>query len=194
MVDLPKGYETYVAPSKLITHLRATAETSIPPAKPATTPLHFHHDGKFKILQVADLHYSVSEGECLETNSSYFPSYLTSLVKDPCTGDPLTNTVLNRMLIDEEPDLVLFTGDQLNGQGSSWDGASVITKVLSQVIDAKIPWAVVFGNHDDQADLNREEQMKIYKSLPYAVDGMEEGPSFVDGVGNYLLKVRSPDP
>ena len=42
--------------------------------------------------------------------------------------------------------------------------------------------------------MNRAEQMAMLKSLPYAVTEMEEGPGFVDGVGNYVIKVRSPDP
>ncbi|KAG8961718.1 hypothetical protein FRC03_005045, partial [Tulasnella sp. 419] len=164
---------------------------------PQTTPLHFSHDGKFKILQVADLHYSVSKGQCRDLDPSALPTSLSSsidLSTQPCYGDPLTQTFLGQTLAQEKPDLVIFTGDQLNGQGTTWDASSVITKAIAEVVEAKIPWTIVFGNHDDESDMTRKEQMKIYKALPYAVEDMIEGPEWVDGVGNYILRVRSADP
>jgi hypothetical protein len=49
------------------------------------------------------------------------------------------------MLDEEKPDLVVFTGDQLNGQETSWDSKSVIAKVVGPVVDRKIPWTAIFG-------------------------------------------------
>lgn len=64
-----------------------------------------------------------------------------------------------------------------------------------QVVTAGIPWTVVFGNHDNEStDLTRSEQMKVYKSFPGAIQEMEEGEEWVEGVGNYVAKVRSADP
>lgn len=149
-------------------------------------PLHFSHDGKFKIMQVADLHFSVAPGDCRDT------------ILSPCThSDNLTNTLLSRVLDDEKPDLVVFTGDQLNGQGTSWDAGSVLSKVTRLVIEKKIPWAAVFGNHDSEDELRngrngREEQIKMMQALPYSL--VQRGPKDVHGAGNYLLKVKSADP
>ncbi|KAF9234987.1 Metallo-dependent phosphatase-like protein [Melanogaster broomeanus] len=129
---------------------------------PRAPPLHFSKDGKFKILQVADLHYSVSRGVCRET------------VLDPCyASDNLTNSLLGHALDAEKPDLVVFTGDQLNGQGTSWDPKSVLAKFAVEITDRKIPWAAVFGNHDEENGDN--------------------GPKDIHGVGNYVLKVKSAD-
>jgi predicted MPP superfamily phosphohydrolase len=149
-------------------------------AVPKAPPLHFSRDGKFKIMQIADLHYSVSFGECRDT------------VINPCThSDNLTTSLLSRMLDAEKPDLVVFTGDQLNGQGTSWDPKSVLAKFASAVTDRQIPWAAVFGNHDDENGISRTEQMKLMKALPYSL--VEEGPKDIHGVGNYVLKVKSAD-
>jgi DNA repair exonuclease SbcCD nuclease subunit len=68
----------------------------------------------------------------------------------------------------------------------------VIAKFAGEVIDRKIPWAAIFGNHDDENDLSREEQMKLLEWLPYSLS--RSGPPDVDGVGNYVLKVFSADP
>lgn len=36
--------------------------------------------------------------------------------------------------------------------------------------------------------------MRVYKSFPGAIQEMEAGEQWVDGVGNYVVKVRSADP
>jgi len=49
-------------------------------------------------------------------------------------------------VVDEErPDLVVFSGDQLNGQGTSWDSKSVLAKFAKEVVDRRIPWTAIFG-------------------------------------------------
>ncbi|KIY53010.1 Metallo-dependent phosphatase [Fistulina hepatica ATCC 64428] len=147
---------------------------------PKAPPLHFSHDGRFKILQVADLHFSVSPGACRDTS---IPS---------CNhADNLTLGLLDHVLNEEAPDLVVFTGDQLNGQGTSWDPKSVLAKFARGVTDRGIPWAAVFGNHDSEVGATREEQMQMMRALPYGL--VEAGPKDVHGVGNYVLHVKSAD-
>ena len=132
-------------------------------------------------MQIADLHYSVSVGECRDVRFS------------SCSAsDNLTGTLLSQMLDAERPDLVVFTGDQLNGQDTSWDPKSVLAKFAKEVTHRQIPWAAVFGNHDSENGATREEQMKLMQGLPYNL--VESGPKDVHGVGNYVLKVRSADP
>lgn len=148
----------------------------LPPKAP---DLHFSHEGKFKILQVADLHYSVSLGHCRD-------------VDWPCEhSDNLTNTLLGHVMDEEKPDLVVFTGDQLNGQSTSWDPKSVLAKFARAAMERKTPWAAVFGNHDSELGLSRAGQMELMKGLPYNL--VSRGPQDIHGVGNYLQKVYSAD-
>ena len=107
-------------------------------------------------MQVADLHYSVSDGTCRDTN------------KKPCVGDVDTAKLIGEALDAEKPDLVVFSGDQLNGQGSSWDSKSVIAKFAAPVIDRKIPWVAIFGEsggaakvwRKSEADLSRQSRFR----------------------------------
>jgi DNA repair exonuclease SbcCD nuclease subunit len=132
-------------------------------------------------MQVADLHFSVGRGACRDT------------VLSPCdSADNITTTLIGRALDAEKPDLVVFTGDQLNGQKTSWDARSVLAKFSRAAADRGIPWAVVFGNHDDEDGAGRAEQLRMMQQLPYAL--LERGPTDVHGVGNYVLKVKSADP
>jgi metallophosphoesterase superfamily enzyme len=130
-------------------------------------------------LQVADLHFSVTQGVCRDT-------------EQPCNdADGRTTTLVSHILDVEKPDLVVFTGDQLNGQGTTWDPMSVLAKFAKAVIQHKTPWAAVFGNHDDEDGVLKEAQIQLLKALPYNL--VERGPKDVHGVGNYLLKVLSAD-
>jgi len=110
----------------------------------------------------------------------------------PCEhSDNLTTSLLSRVISEEKPDLVVFSGDQLNGQSTSWDPKSVLAKFARAVTDKGIPWAAVFGNHDAEDGTSREDQLMLMKALPYSL--VERGPKDVLGVGNYVLKVMSAD-
>ncbi len=59
--------------------------------------------------------------------------------------------MINDWLDTEKPDLVVLTGDQLNGQSTSWDPRSVLALYTAPLIARSIPYAVIFGNHDSEA-------------------------------------------
>ncbi|OCF33844.1 hypothetical protein I316_04556 [Kwoniella heveanensis BCC8398] len=149
------------------------------PVAPRATVPTFHADGTFKIMQIADLHYSVGTGKCRDTD------------KQPCVGDEDTAAWLAEALDAEQPDLVVFSGDQLNGQSTSYDTRSVLAKFAKPVIDRKIPWAAVFGNHDSEIVEDRDQHMRALQRMPYSLS--RAGPKAVDGVGNYYIKLHSSD-
>lgn len=66
-------------------------------------------DGKFKILQVADLHLSTGVGACRDALDE------KGEVKGKCEADPRTLDFLERILDEEKPDMVVLSGDQVNG-------------------------------------------------------------------------------
>jgi len=61
----------------------------------------FHTDGTFKIMQVADMHFSTTPEKCRDT-----PSW----VGDDC-GMNTTAAMLGRWLDEEKPDLVVLSGE-----------------------------------------------------------------------------------
>ncbi|KAI8645473.1 Metallo-dependent phosphatase-like protein [Parasitella parasitica] len=146
-------------------------------ALPKLKPLSFNDNGEFKILQLADLHFTNEEGSCQDIP-----------VDMDCNGDATTIEYMERMLDREEPDLVVFSGDNINGGGVS-DARAATFKFAEPVVKRKIPWAVVFGNHDDENDLTREELLEVMKRMPYSLT--ERGPVDLPGIGNYILKVYS---
>ena len=149
---------------------------------PVTKPtLHLRKGDKFKILQVSDMHLSTGLGTCRDVE-------MTATSSPHCDADPRTIEFVSKILDSEKPNLVVLSGDQVNGETAP-DAQSAIFKFASIFIDRKIPYACIFGNHDDEGSLSRQSMISLLKSLPFSLS--EPGLSTIDGVGNYALEVLS---
>lgn len=65
-------------------------------------------NGRFKIMQVGDLHLSTGVGECRDAVPDGYKG-------GKCEADPRTLDFLTKMLDEEKPDMVILSGDQVNG-------------------------------------------------------------------------------
>jgi hypothetical protein len=65
-------------------------------------------NGKFKIMQIADLHLSTGLGVCRDAMP---PGHNGG----KCDADPRTLEFIGKLLDQEKPDLVILSGDQVNG-------------------------------------------------------------------------------
>ncbi len=81
-------------------------------------------NGRFKILQVADLHLSTGVGVCRD-----------AMPEDgkKCEADPRTLEFIGKMLDEEKPDLVVLSGDQVNGETAK-DAQTVLSNFCSIMI------------------------------------------------------------
>ncbi len=130
-------------------------------------PLRFRPDGTFTIVQLTDLHW-----------------------QDGAPEDLQTSALVAEILDAERPDLAVFTGDVIAGSGCA-DPAWSLRQALKPAIDRALPWALVFGNHDDEGSLGRTDLMAVAKALPGCL--AEPGPAHIPGVGNYRLDVLGAD-
>lgn len=136
-------------------------------------------DGKFKILQASDLHLATGHGVCRDP----VPATVNG---KPCQADVRTMAFFERMIEEEQPDLVVLSGDQVNGETAP-DAQSAIYKYAALLAKHKIPHAGIFGNHDDEGSLSRSASMAVMDGLPYSLS--TAGPPDVDGVGNYYVEI-----
>lgn len=128
--------------------------------------LKFNKDGSFKIVQFAD-------------------------PQDGPNIDLRTIDLMNKILDDEKPNLVVLTGDNINGIDctSSEEVKKAIDNIAQPMEKRQIPWAIVFGNHDEESGkMNKKEMMNTYMS--YAYNLSQPGPSSIDGIGNYNLLIK----
>jgi len=99
------------------------------PTKPV---LHIGENGKFKILQVADLHLSTGVGDCRDAMPAD---------GSKCEADTRTLEFIGKMLDEEKPDLVVLSGDQVNG-----DTAKDAQTVWSQFLLVMTAFDCMVGN------------------------------------------------
>lgn len=91
----------------------------------------------------------------------------------------------------EDPDLVLFAGDNSLSCTTQTVLRNYITAMTGYLEENQIPWAHVYGNHDDEGALSREKQQVVYEEFPYCMS--QAGPEDIKGVGNYVIPVYSSD-
>ncbi len=119
--------------------------------------LAYNKDRKFKILQFTDTHY---------------------VAGDPRSERALKN--VNQMLDLEKPDLVIHTGDIVFGKPAE----DSVRQILEPMAARKIPFAVAFGNHDEEYDKTREEMLDIVMTIPGNLNTKTEG---IYGVTNCTI-------
>ena len=125
--------------------------------------LKFNANHKFKIVQFTDIHWKY--------------------------GNPASDEAGERMaeVLDvEKPDLVVFTGDVIFAKPAR-EG---LNKALEATISRGIPFAVTWGNHDDEQDLSRKELSEHVATKAGNLTSTVEG---ISGVTNYTLSVKSTD-
>ncbi len=103
--------------------------------------LRFRADRSFTIVQLTDVHWKNGEPE-----------------------DQRTRALIEGVLDSERPDLVALTGDIVDGEGSR-DPAEAYRQVVAPIEVRGLPWAAVFGNHDDEGSLSRQQLLDVQRSF-----------------------------
>ncbi|CAA6670355.1 unnamed protein product [Spirodela intermedia] len=98
-----------------------------------------------------------------------------------CT-DLNSTRFLQRMIHAEKPDLIVFSGDNIFGS-STRDAAESLFGAFRPAMVAKLPWAAILGNHDQESTMTRAELMAFISLMDYSL-------SRIDGFGNYNLTVH----
>ena len=131
------------------------------------TSLQFDEKGEFKIAQFTDMHFY-----------------------DGGPRSPQVIENIKAVLEKEKPNLVILTGDivtESKKKGESLKNWKILTDLF---IEYQVPYAVAFGNHDDEAEVSRKEVLDYLSGLPLCLIS-DEGGEEVKGVGNYVLPVAN---
>ena len=115
--------------------------------------LKFGKDGKFRIMQIAD-------------------------IQEIPRVSPDTLKLLNAALDKVTPDLAVLTGDQIQGydksmkKGNPEEIVERLIGVITQPLTSReIPFTVTYGNHDRQSGVENARQAKMYSRLSGCILG-----------------------
>ena len=145
--------------NKLIVLLLTLAVISLSAGAQSGNKLHFNKNGEFKIVQFTDTHIELKDNENLEVYET-----------------------IPKVLAAENPDLVVFTGDIVTED----DPQEAYKRLASIIEKAKIPWAMVFGNHESEHNLPRKELAAFLEKLPFCIN-VDNGET--DGNSNFIIPV-----
>lgn len=128
-----------------------------------TTTLIKEKGKDFRILTLDDIHFSDYGYRAF--NSIFNTAKIRTLVKRT------------------EPDLIIIPGDFVCGDNSTYYSIKRITDLIEGF---GIPWAPVFGNHDDESNCDLNYLADIMMTSPHCL--MKKGDSSM-GVGNYIIRI-----
>ncbi len=132
--------------------------------------LQFREDGTFKILQLSD-------------------------IQDNLYLQPLTKNFIIDLLDRTDPDLVILTGDNIgpNKALTKWGNKRLINNVMEIFEGRGIKVAAVFGNHDGENKMSKDEQFAFYQEYACFIGAETEEGKALTGSGTYNLPVMSSD-
>ncbi|CAO2822553.1 unnamed protein product [Amaranthus hypochondriacus] len=148
--------------------------------------LRFNSNGEFKILQISDSHYANGKDTpCTDVLPSQFQS----------CSDLNTTDYLRRFIAAENPDLIVFTGDNVHTI-DCYNYNRSMDEMFGPAIESNKAWTAILGNHDVnylQTGLSREAVMEYIVGMKNTLSlkkptNLEEGES-IWGWGNYNLEV-----
>ena len=82
------------------------------------------------------------------------------------------------------PDLILLTGDNVYGEFD--DNGSVWTSFVNFMDSFEIPWAPIFGNHDNESKKGVDWQCEQFEKAEYCLFDQKE----LSGNGNYSVGIK----
>ena len=138
------------------------------PLEPAVTAenvarLQIADPSRFKILQFTDLHF------------------YSSREHHNAQGKMLTMEIMETLIRETQPDLVMITGDTWPGNGGKGYASSMMRRSVRRLARLTVPWGYAWGNHDMLADMNAG-----HKALTNAKGSLYRGAS---SDGNYTIDV-----
>lgn len=127
--------------------------------------LRFRQDGSFTIVQFTDTHFKTMD-----------------------ELDFKTKALMEAVLREEKPDLVIHTGDIIESKKCLNGPVEAFAAAAKVMEDHGAPWAAVFGNHDRERRVTGEELMQVMLECPHCLT--EPGPKELPGLGNYVLRIE----
>lgn len=94
------------------------------------------------------------------------------------------NTI-EQAITDNQPDLLIFTGDNVSGE----DNNALGNMLISFLDTFTIPYALVMGNHDGEGRFDNVKMEAVFASGKHSL--FNKGPDNIHGTGNYAINIKT---
>ncbi len=128
--------------------------------------LKFDENGEFKIFNICDI-------------QDNFPMHKTA------------KQFITDMINIYDPDIVILGGD--NTVSSADTKAQAIEEICNIFVETETYFTLVFGNHDDEQGVSREELLKLYQQYGGEYCLAYDAEPSITGVATHNLTVKSSD-
>ncbi|SCV74532.1 BQ2448_7561 [Microbotryum intermedium] len=152
-------------------------------------------NGVFRTAIFSDLHYGEAQGiewhpwGIEQVSSARVWRFRRSLEK----GDIKSTRVMNTVIHAEKPNLVVFNGDQVTGEGLLAENATrAYDRCLEATVKSGLPFAAIYGNHDNSVNISHTKLYNHEKSNYKRWSMTQANPdsaSDQNGIYNYVLPV-----
>ncbi|MGM9472554.1 metallophosphoesterase family protein [Pseudarthrobacter sp. YS3] len=152
-----------------LTVASGVAGNAAPGTKAPKPALAFRPDGGFKVVQFND-------------------------TQDDEQTDRRTIELMDKTLDAEKPDFVVINGDVINGGcDSELEVKQALNNVVQPMESRKIPWAVTFGNHDEDSvartGMTEARMLQFLQTYGFNMNG--DSTEGLTGTSNSLVLVQS---
>ena len=133
-----------------------------------------------KILQITDTQI-IDAAQCRTDDR------LMDFQKSNWATDKMYNNVLRyivKAVNDTKPDLILLTGDIIYGEFD--DNGAALMAIINLMDSLQIPWAPIFGNHENESEMGVAWQSRQLEESPYCLFVRRNN---IGGNGNYSIGI-----
>lgn len=141
--------------------------------------LNITHNDNIRILQITDM-------QIIDATQRRTPDRLSeSEIQEwsPVNNDKNIYNHIKYLVNETNPDLILITGDIIYGEFD--DNGKIFTEFTQFMDSFEIPWAPVFGNHDNESYMGIDWQCEQFENSKYCM--FKRGEVF--GNGNYTIGI-----
>lgn len=132
---------------------------------------------KFKILQLTDM-------QIIDGTQQRYEGRLTPQCYEkwnPSMDEENIYSHMRYLTEKTKPDLIIITGDMIYGEFD--DSGESLKRFINFTDSLEIPWAVTFGNHDNESKMGIDWQCKMIENAKYSL--FRRGSVF--GNSNYSI-------
>lgn len=141
--------------------------------------LNVNHDGDIRILQITDM-------QIIDANQRRFPDRIKGWSVEAWVPENNEKNLYSHIRYLKEktnPDLIIITGDIIYGEFD--DAGTSFVEFCNFMDSLEIPWAPVYGNHDNESYKGIDWQCETFANAKYSL--FKRGEVF--GNSNYSIGI-----